>query len=152
MIEERAADGTRVYLAMVQWQHRRGGDSHCLARMVLPPAGPPAVVVSEVRSNTYLRGIMSDFPAVAEALLAATRPAVELPPAEVVWIAHHGPFSSYEDVGPETYFLIPLSWDGEHYHPDGPDRLLDPAELAQALGGAVLEPVPAAVARLGHRF
>ena len=152
MIEERAADGTRAYLTMVHWRHRRGGESHCLARIVRPPAGPPAVVITEVRSNAYLRGIMSDFPAVAEVVLAAARPAVELPPAEVVWIAHHGQFSSYEDVGPETFFLIPLSWDGEHYHQDGPERLLDPAELAQALGGADLEPVPAAVTRLGHGF
>ncbi len=152
MIEERAADGTRVYLTMVHWQHRRGGESHCLARIVLPPAGPPAVVVTEVRSNTYLRGITSDFPVVAGAVLAAARPSVQLPPAEVVWIAHHGPFSYHEDVGPETFFLVPLIWDGEHYQPDGPERLLDPAELVQALGGADLEPVPAAVTRLGHDF
>jgi hypothetical protein len=152
VISQLAPDGTRTYLTILEWQHRRGGDAHCLAQLVFLPAGPPVAVLSELRSNTDNRGIMSDFAGVAETLLSTARPVVELPPAEVVWIAHHGAFSFYEAAGPETYLLMPLNWDGEHYHAVGEDRRLEPAELAETLRGAALEPVPEAVAQLGRQF
>jgi hypothetical protein len=152
VISHRALDGTRTYRTILEWQHRRGGDAHCLAQLIIVPAGCPVAVLSELRSNTDNRGIMSDFAGVAQTLLTAVRPTVDLPPADVVWIAHHGAFSYYEAAGPETYVLMPLRWDGEHYHAVGDDRRLDPAELADALHGTALEPVPAALAELGRQF
>jgi len=152
VISQDAPDGTRTLLMILQWQHRRGGDAHCLAQLILPRGGPPVVVLSELRSNTDNRGIMSDFTSVAEALLATPGSPVELPPADIVWIAHHGAFSYYEAAGPETFVLMPLHWDGEHYHAVGEDRQLEPPEVVNTLRGTDLEPVPAAVAQLGHQF
>ena len=47
---------------------------------------------------------------------------------------------------------MPLRWDGVRYEAAGEDRVLTPAEVADALGPTALEPVPDAVARLGRPF
>jgi hypothetical protein len=152
MISQTAPDGTRTILTIVEWPHRGDGSAHCLARLVLPPAGKPVAVLSEVRRNDEANDLLDDFPAAADALLAQVAGLVALPVTEVVWIAHYGPFSYYENAGPETYSVVPLHWDGAHYRAAGEDRRLTPAEVADTLGRVPLEPVPDAVVRLGRTF
>jgi hypothetical protein len=143
------ADFSRI----VHWEHPRG-PAHCLARVFLDsPAGGTIVVLSEIRSNAELRGITSGFAGAADALWALLPGAPPVVPEKIVWIAHHGPFSYYENVGDESFTRVNLTWDGERHHGSYADQhLLSRADADRLLDGLELEPVPAAVERLGHRF
>jgi hypothetical protein len=145
-----------VHLATIlHWQHRRGGDAHCLARLLIGPAGRQTAVLSEIRSNRDGRDVGDDFTAAAGALLAM--PLADLAgvdPATVVWIVHYGGFSYHDsEEAPETYTRVPLVWDGERYHDnlDG-HRQLDGVEVTDLVGGMALTPVPQVLADLGWRY
>jgi hypothetical protein len=69
----------------------------------------------------------------------------------VAWIAHHGPFSSYDPAGPETITEIALAFDGQRYHDDGSrHRLLTDMEVSQQVVPLELWPVEQVLADLGH--
>jgi hypothetical protein len=69
----------------------------------------------------------------------------------VVWIAHHGPFSSSDPTGPETFTEIALTVDAQRYHDDrAGDRLLGAQEVIRRVRPLGLKPVPEVLADLGH--
>jgi hypothetical protein len=133
----------------VRWDHARG-PAHCLARLYLRPSASPVAIVSELRSNPWRRGITGNFAAVAEACLNGWGELVELDPASIVWVAHHGGFSFFDAPDqPTTFTRVDLVWDGNRYH-DSVHRhhLLSPAAAAELTAGLVLEPVPQVVAAI----
>jgi hypothetical protein len=152
MATHRARHGGRQVDAVVCWPHHRGGEAHCLARVDVPGSqAPPVVVVSEICSNPDDLGVVDDFAAVAVAVLTTVRSQVQIDPAAVVWLAHHGPFSYHDPAGPETFTHVPLRWDGERFHDDLADhRLLTSAEATEMLSGdVVLDPVSDVLDELG---
>ncbi len=147
--------GGRVRTAVVRWQHRRGGEAHCLVRLHLPWLLERLVaVVSEIRTNPEGRGIISDFPGVAAAVLRIVPTYLGVGPRDVIWVAHHGEFSYPDAQGsPEIFTRIEMRWDGEHYRDDLRwHHRMTPAEVAELLGDLRLAPVPHALAQLGWHF
>src|SRR5947209_10812184 len=139
---------------LLRWSHRLGGAAHCLARLVITaPSTPPVAVCSEIASNPDELGIIGDFAAVADAFLEVVASAVGGldEPAGVIWVAHHGPFSSHDPTGPETLTEIALAFDGQRYHGDlVGDRLWGGEELTGRVRPLRVQPVPGALAELGH--
>lgn len=133
--------------ALLHWTHRRGGPAQCLARVRLFAPDPyraprrAVVVLSELRDNPRGHDITADVPGVAAAARVTLLPAV-LPPEAVTWLAHHGPFSTYEPSGPETFTELRPHWDGTRYTDDVHDhRLLPPGEAAALVRALALQPV-----------
>ena len=139
---------------ILQWVHSRGGAAHCLARVFLDtPAGAPIVVLSEIRSNPDECGLVGDFAGAANALIDSLRGMIRLAPAQLVWLAHHGAFSYFENVGDETFMRVDIKWDGERFYGSYEEQHpLSDAEVARLLGEVELKPVPAALAELGWKF
>lgn len=138
---------------VLRWQHPLGTQAQCLARLIIDaPSIPPVVVLSEIASNPDELGITGDFAAAADAFMGVVASAVgDLDPAGVIWVAHHGPFSSHDPTGPETFTEIALAFDGQHYHDDlTGDRLLDAEEVTRRIRPLELEPVPEALTELDH--
>ena len=139
---------------ILRWSHRLGGAAHCLARLVIAaPSTPLVAVLSEIASNPDELGIIGDFAAAADAFVGVVASAVGGldDPAGVIWVAHHGPFSSHDPAGPETFTEIALAFDGQHYHDDllG-DRLWGVEEVTRRVRPLRLKPVPEALAELDH--
>jgi hypothetical protein len=148
--------GGRELAAILHWQHHNGGPAHCLVRWHRsPPPARPVAVVSEIRSNPEGRGIDTDFPAIGAALLTALLTALppddQVDPAEIIWIAHHGEFSYYDEPdSPESFTAIEMRWEGGRYQDDLHwHRELPPSEAAALLSDMPLAPVPEALSRLG---
>lgn len=133
--------------ALLPWTHCRGGPAQCLARVRLfapDPHHPPrraVVVLSELRENPRGHGITADVPGAAAAARATLLPEA-LAPDAVTWLAHHGPFSTYDPSGPETFTELRPRWDGTRYTDDVHDyRLLPPDEAAALVRALALQPV-----------
>jgi hypothetical protein len=144
---------TEQVSCVVRWAHPLSVQAHCLARLVLgAPAAPAVAVLSEIASNPDELGITGDFAAAADAFVQVLTDAKrELDPAQVVWIAHHGPFSSYDPAGPETFTEVALVFDGQGYHDDlSRHRLLSGVEVTQRIKPLALKPVEQVLADLGH--
>lgn len=147
------SDVTEQISCVVRWAHPLGAQAHCLARLVIgAPSAPVVAVLSEIASNPDELGIAGDFAAAADAfvqvLIDAGR---DVDPAGLVWFAHHGPFSSYDPAGPETFTEIALTFDGRHYHDDlARDRLLTGVEVSRLVKPLGLRPVEQVLADLGH--
>ena len=139
---------------VLRWSHRLGGAAHCLARLVIAaPSIPPVAVCSEIASNPDELGIIGDFAAVADAFVEVVASAVGGldEPAGVIWVAHHGPFSSHDPAGPETFTEIALAFDGQRYHDDlVGDRLWGAEEVTRRVRPLRLKPVCEALAELDH--
>lgn len=138
---------------VVRWAHPLGAQAHCLARLIRgAPTTPVVAVLSEIASNPDELGITGDFAAAADAFVELLASAGrDVNPAQVVWIAHHGPFSSYDPAGPETFTEVALVFDGQRYHDDlAGDRLLTDVEVTQRVKPLGLSPVEQALADLGH--
>jgi hypothetical protein len=139
---------------LLRWSHRLGGAAHCLARLVITaPSTPPVAVCSEIASNPDELGIIGDFAAVADAFVEVVASAVGGldDPAGVIWVAHHGPFSSHDPTGPETFTEIALTFDGQRYHDDlVGDRLWGGDEVTRRVRPLRLKPVPEALTELNH--
>ncbi|MGH3671806.1 MAG: hypothetical protein ACRDSH_14410 [Pseudonocardiaceae bacterium] len=138
---------------ILRWSHRLGAQAHCLARLIIGASStPPVAVLSEIATNPDERGITGDFAAAADAFIEVVASAVgDLDPGGVVWIAHHGPFSSHDPAGPETFTEIALAFDGQHYHDDlTGDRLLTSDDVTRRMGPLGLTPVPEMLADLRH--
>ncbi|MGL5865253.1 MAG: hypothetical protein ACRCYX_05170 [Dermatophilaceae bacterium] len=135
---------------LVYWQHRWGGVAHCLARIHAPAYGRPVIILTEVDTNDYGRGVVRDPAAAADGLvpLLARLGVPHTSCAGITWLLHHGPFS-YPDIpdAPEAFTEIQLGWDGSHFtdHPDQ-QRVLTAAEGHQVTVAAALATVPEALA------
>ncbi|TDD87007.1 hypothetical protein E1293_08650 [Actinomadura darangshiensis] len=113
----------------------------------------PIVVLSEIRTNLDGCGIVGDFAGAADALVGSLQEQSHPAPAQLVWLAHHGPFSYYENVGDETFTRVDLKWDGERFHGSYAEQhLLSGTNVNRLLSGVELEPVPAVLAQLGWEF
>ncbi|MCX5070357.1 hypothetical protein OOJ91_31405 [Micromonospora lupini] len=135
--------------AMVAWRHRRGGQAQCLVRLY-PFDGRIVAVASEISSNDDRYGIADDMPGVAAEALHLAQEHVDADPHRITWLAHHGAFSYHDAFDPDTFTLIPLSWDGQRYEDNlEAHRLLSEREVYDLLGGQTLEPVPRVLAGLG---
>ena len=148
--------------AVVQWPHQRGGQAHCLGRLVVLPSGQVVGVLSELRTNPRGRGITSGAADAATTLMQLATTAGALGAASAggeaetaVWVLHHGPFSSYDNPDtPETLTVAgQMRWDGHRYTDDVyGHRLLTADEVAKLVPEATLEPVPAVLVRLGQQW
>lgn len=139
---------------VVQWQHEYGL-AHCLARVYARTVSRgPLVIVSEIRSNPDSRGIGGDFGAVADSVLAVLPAEYAASPQNIVWLKHHGEFSSYDAFGaPETFTLVQADWDGEHYRCDiAGMHLMAQWEIDDLLVQVELDPVADVLARLDWRY
>ncbi|MBV8996028.1 MAG: hypothetical protein JO287_20535 [Pseudonocardiales bacterium] len=144
---------TEQISGLVRWVHRLGEQAHCLARLVLVAPGAPVVaVLSEIASNPDELGITGDFAVAADAFVQALIGAGRrVDPAHVVWMAHHGPFSSYDPAGPETFTEVALVYDGQRYHDElSRHRLLTRVEASQRVTPWGLKPVEQVLADLGQ--
>lgn len=64
---------------------------------------------------------------------------------------HHGPFSSPDPAGPETFTEIALVFDGQRYHDDlAGDRLLAGEEVTLRMKPLGLKSVPEVLTDLRH--
>lgn len=96
---------------LLHWQHRRGGQAHCLAQLHAAAAGPRLVVLSELATNPDHLGLSGDVAGAADQLIPLLQ-RLDIPPAAVTWLLHHGPFSYYDPSGPETWTRVNPRWDG----------------------------------------
>ncbi|WP_298800457.1 hypothetical protein [uncultured Pseudonocardia sp.] len=139
-----AASGT------VTWTHRRGTAATALLRIRTLRTGPRTpvhpgtatiAVASALRGNPRGHGLTADFTGLAHAALTQVIPAA-VPPATITWYAHHGPFSTFDESGPETLTHIQLHWDGQRYRDPGPadQHLLSPEQVVEIMEMLQLEP------------
>ena len=141
--------------AVLFWTHRRGGDAHCLLRVVTArPAGADSadaapglsvtVVASELRDNARGHEIDADFAGLAAAVGAQLLPPAT-DPASLTWYAHHGQFSTYDVTGPETMTRMGLRPTSTGYADDLRDHVLlsgsEFRDLVAVLGLAPVEQV-----------
>lgn len=145
-----AADTRRVAM-VVEWEHNLGGRAHCLARLMLRPApAPPLAVLSELADNPDRFGLTGDMGGAAAAFLAHIGPYARLDSKDMVWIAHHGPFSSVDDDGgAETFTRVVLEHDHDVFRDDlTGHHLLTPAQVLAEIAPLHLHPVPEVLAEL----
>jgi hypothetical protein len=123
---------SRDRATLVRWQHRNGSPAYCLGRLVIRPGlDRPVVVLSELAGNVDGASLTTDFPGAVPAALAALDPTLDS--QSVLWLAHHGAFSSYDAAGaPETLTAVQVRFDG-NYHSDLTDQRLLPPEEADSL-------------------
>lgn len=143
--------GARTFATILTWPHTLGRTAHCLARLVLRAApAVPVAILSELANNPDSRGISGDMPGVATAFLDRLGGYARLDPDQVLWIAHHGPFSSVDDDGSnETYTRVELTWTGSAYTGDlRGQHLLTPTQVADLTGPLNLRPVADVLAEL----
>ncbi len=130
--------------ALLRWSHRHGGTAHCLARARLldtgahgdgaqqAPVMQAVVVLSELRDNPRGRGITADVPGALRAARAVLLPSA-YPPDRVIWLVHHGQFSTYDPAGPDTLTRLAPHWDGQVHLDDVHDHELLGQDLTAAL-------------------
>ena len=144
-------NGIKVIKTIVRWQHKRGGESHCLARAYVRPAlGNALAIISEIRSNELREGIVLDFDGMANALMQCLSWEIAVSPNDIIWVAHHGEFSSYNAVGQDQFSWVRLKWTARHFQGELRDwKLLDKKEIAEFLGILELESVFEVLGELG---
>lgn len=98
-------------------------------------------ILSELHTSPYGRGITSHFDSAANALFICLNANIALPPENIIWIAHHGEFSSYDAVGQDSLTRVDLKWTEEKFKDDLSDELLNYDEITARLGTIELEPV-----------
>ncbi|WP_158997492.1 hypothetical protein [Streptomyces aureus] len=143
-------EGTRRVALLLQWSHSTGEQAHCLARLVLRQAEPPLAVLSELDSNPDRLGLTGDMAGAADAFLVQLQPYADLDPQQVVWIAHHGSFSSPDSHGaPETFMRVELPRGESGFQNDlrGHHMLADD-QAATVVGPLNLQPVPQVLTEL----
>jgi hypothetical protein len=129
--------------SILHWQHKRGGEAHCLIRIFICLTQPKAIaVISEIESNPPGLEVTDDFAGVAEALIRLFRTDIESKLKDLVWVVHHGWFSFFEVLNQETFTRVDLKWKGQHIECDLSDwHLLQASEIQILLDGIELEPV-----------
>ncbi|MEU8030698.1 hypothetical protein AB0C13_18940 [Streptomyces sp. NPDC049099] len=143
-------EGTRRVALLLQWSHSMGEQAHCLARLVLRQAEPPLAVLSELDSNPDRLGLTGDMAGAADAFIVQMRPYADLDPQQVVWIAHHGSFSSPDSHGaPETFIRVELPLGDSGFQDDlRGHHMLDDDQTAAVVGPLHLHPVPEVLTEL----
>ncbi|MFG2405344.1 hypothetical protein ACGFR8_13600 [Streptomyces brevispora] len=143
--------GGRRVATVLEWEHVQGGRAHCLARLLLHPAPtPPVAVLSELADNPDRFGLTGDMGGAATAFLAQMRPYATLDPRSPVWIAHHGPFSSFDDDGGgETFTRVGIAHHRGALHDDlSGHHLLTAAQVLAEIAPLHLHPVPEVLTEL----
>ena len=135
--------GVKQIKSILHWQHKSGGEAHCLIRIFIWMTQPKAIaVISEIESNPPGLEISDDFTGVAEALIRLLRTDMESNLENMVWIAHHGRFSFFEALNQETFNRVDVKWKGQSMECDVSDwHMLQASELQTLLDGVELEPV-----------
>ena len=144
MVVRDSAEGDRYVSTIVHWQHHEGGgEAHCLARLHRSADGGRVVaILSELRTNPG-KGILLDVSGAAEALLAQVASEVSVQPDAVVWLAHHGTFSTYDQIEADTFTAVDLLWTGDHFEDSlARHRLLPRAEAEDLMRGISFRPLP----------
>jgi hypothetical protein len=143
--------GSRRVAMVLEWEHSQGGRAHCLARLMLRPApAPPVAILSELADNPDRFGLTGDMGGAAAAFLTQMRPYADLDPRRLVWIAHHGPFSSADDDGGgETFTRVGLTHHHDALHDDlSAHQLLTPPQVLAEIAPLHLHPAPEVLAEL----
>jgi len=142
-------NGLSQVKAIVHWQHQRGEEAHCLVRVYADRLNQRTVVLlSEIRSNSRVTGLMSDLEGVANALWICIGDHIVMSAHTVRWVAHHGSFSSYDAVGNESFTEVEFRKQGNLYFLRA-DHRLSPDEVTQMIGVGSLESVYDALRELG---
>jgi hypothetical protein len=85
----------------------------------------------------------------ARAFLARMGAYARLDPDQLGWIAHHGPFSSVDDDGGETFTRVVFARHRHDLHDDlSGHHLLTPAEVFAGITPLRLHPVPEVLTEL----
>ena len=137
---------------VLYWNHARGGEAHCLARLYLwqLTQRKAIVVISEIQSNPPGLDITNDFAGVVEALRQVFREDIENRLEDLVWVVHHGAFSYRETLDQETFTRVDVKWKGQVMKEDVSDwHLIKETEVEALLDGVVLQPVQEALKDLG---
>ena len=145
--------GVRQFQTIHHWQHPYG-PAHCLVRLHLPDGGPAVAVVSEIRSNSDERRFGLHFPTLADALVAALPPGIDVRPEDIRWVTHLGEFSSYDAIdAPEDFLHVVLDWDGGRYRGDmRGHHIMSERDIADLRNDVSLAPVPDVLRELGWTY
>ncbi|WP_344267133.1 hypothetical protein [Streptomyces sodiiphilus] len=97
-------------------------------------------------------GLTGDMGGAASAFLEYMEGYARLDPESLVWIAHHGPFSSADDDGGgETFTRVDLAHHHDAFHDDlSGHHLLTPAQVLAEIAPLRLHPVPEVLAELRY--
>jgi coenzyme F420-reducing hydrogenase beta subunit len=128
---------------LVEWRHPLG-EAHCLGRFVGSPSGAEGVVVlSEVADNDNATGLSANVGGAATAFVQKIADRVRIDSASVLWITHHGDFSSVDAWGsPETFTRVEVSVDKGRLREDmRRERRLGPQEVRNLIVPLGLRPV-----------
>lgn len=137
----------REVKSILYWNHKRGGQAHCLVRLFVWLALPKVVVVvSELASNPIGLEITNDFTGIVEALSQQFQVDIGSKLNNVVWIVHHGRFSFIEALNQEVFMKVNLKWEEQSAECDLSDwHILDSSQIQTLLDGIQLEPVQEAL-------
>jgi hypothetical protein len=141
--------GGRKVAMLLTWEHAHGGQARCLARLALPQtAARPVAVLSELAENPRGLGLASDVPGAARAFQAQMSSYAVLEGPTVVWLLHHGSFSSADAYGaPETFTRVaPAAADAGLT--GASQQLLTPGEVLDDIAPLDLSPVEAVLDEL----
>ena len=143
--------GVKQIKSILHWQHKSGGEAHCLMRIFIWIRQPKAIaVISEIESNPPGLEISDDFSGAAEALIRMFRKDLESSLENMVWLAHHGRFSFFEALNQETFNRVDVKWKGQSIECDVSDwHMLKASEVQTLLDGIELEPVQDVIEGLG---
>lgn len=140
----------KVIKTILHWQHRRGGEGHCLARVyVHSDSGQIGVLLSEIRSNDRVFGIAADFTGVVNALLDCLKEEMNTPLEQITWIAHYGRFSSYDAIGEDRLLEGTFAWDRQKAVTDQTQQWIALKEALNKLGISELEPIYPVLREIG---
>lgn len=140
--------------SLVSWNHPLG-EAHCLGRLIVPASTAAGIVIlSEVASNSTNTGVSSDVNGAANSFLEIIEPHFSLSPVDLMWLIHHGDFSSADDWGsPETFTKVKLELRAGRLHENmQQEHLLEPDEIQEYVTPLGLRPVTEVLADLtSHR-
>ncbi len=142
--------GSRKVAMLLEWDHARGGRAQCLARLALTKdSNRPVAVLSELAENPRRLGLASDVEGAARAFRDHMSPYANLDGSTVVWLLHHGAFSSVDALGaPETFTRVaPRTTDFESPSVSG-QQLLSPGQVLDDVTPLELSPVEAVLDEL----
>jgi hypothetical protein len=134
----RSGPGGTTVIALVGWDGDRG-EGRALLQAVIDGHGRARVFLAELRDWPE-HDVTGDVEALADAawetLTSALPEAVDRD--HIDWYLRHGPFSTYDQAGPESLTRVDLACQGDRWTRVGGWKayhLLDDAEASSALDG-----------------